>query len=239
MNDEMQSGIELASSAKDTTRSTTLTVTDNGAAIGVLSMLTTGKILSSLTGSLEVENTTSTLTYTRSDDGVFVGMIELPLSNSVTWSGSVKDDALTQFALHIAGSDASTLDMDLTPGADGWIQGPLTIQQEGAVIMETTLELLVKKETFGLRSDTTLTGLPDTIHFEVDATSVRSKKSVTIEAPTDAIPFMTVLEDFGYGSTYLPEGGDVAAPVYDLSGDTENFDDAMLDTSSAPLPENQ
>jgi hypothetical protein len=62
--------------------------------------------------------------------------------------------------------------------------------------------------------------MPIKMHFEMDSNSVRTPSKVTIEAPKDTIPFKTISEELGIGSSLVP-----SPDMYPSEDSYNTFDD--------------
>ena len=115
---------------------------------------------------------------------------------NITWKG--KTELLKGLTdLHITGAMAgSNLTIDLTPGADGMLRGPVLLKSGNAEVFRANAGLRLTGERFGIVLD--IANPEDqkvSTHAEIDITGKRSPWSGEIKIPSPTTPLRTVTEE--------------------------------------------
>ena len=148
-------------------------------------------------------------------DGTFVGKLNAGIGN-VSWNGKIESqNGLRE--LHIAWAMiGSSLALDLIPGNDGMLRGPLLVKSGDAILTSANVWLTVTKEEFSLIVDVASPEDPKVrSRGEIRITGKRDPWSGTITIPKNTKKF----KDFADEISALSPKED---PFTEMSLDTES-----------------
>lgn len=160
------------------------------------------------------------LEHNQASDGTFTGSLDAGIGN-LSWNGKISD-TLSLESFHLKGAMiGSSLTLDLTPGTDGMLHGPLLLKSGDEVVIEATVGLILNKEKIHLVLDVPNPDMPDiSSHAEIHVEGKKEKWSGNIEIPKESTPF-----------SELSEALRAIAPVDTWSEETEIDDESLsIDT---------
>ena len=166
------------------------------------------------TFSSPVQGLTLRLTHKNNPNRTFEGKIDGGVGN-ITWKG--KTELLKGLTdLHITGAMAgSNLTIDLAPGADDMLRGPVLLKSGNTEVFRANAGLRLTGERFGIVLDIANPEDPKvSTHAEIDITGKRSPWSGEIKIPSPTTPLRTVTDELSKNTrSYDTDGSGQDTPL--------------------------